>query len=113
MAGIGIGLVEVYDLASGQPARLANIATRGFVDRGDNVMIGGFIIGGGLGTNGSGSARLLLRAIGQSLGRRRSRERAPGSDTRAGERQRRHDRGKQQLARHPEARNRSHDHPAA
>jgi hypothetical protein len=66
--GIGIGLVEVYDLASGQPARLANIATRGFVDSGDNVMIGGFIIGGGLGTNGSGSARLLLRAIGPSLG---------------------------------------------
>ena len=66
--GIGIGLVEVYDLASGQPAKLANIATRGFVDSGDNVMIGGFIIGGGLGTNGSGSARLLLRAIGPSLG---------------------------------------------
>jgi hypothetical protein len=66
--GVGIGLVEVYDLAAGQPARLANIATRGFVDRGDNVMIGGFIIGAGLGTNGSGSARLLLRAIGPSLG---------------------------------------------
>ena len=66
--GIGIGLVEVYDLASGQPAKLANIATRGFVDSGDNVMIGGFIIGAGLGTNGSGSARLLLRAIGPSLG---------------------------------------------
>ena len=65
--GIGIGLVEVYDLQSGQPAKLANIATRGFVDSGDNVMIGGFIIGGGLGTNGSGTARLLLRAIGPSL----------------------------------------------
>jgi hypothetical protein len=64
---IGIGLVEVYDLASGQPSKLANIATRGFVDSGDNVMIGGFIIGAGLGTNGSGSARLLLRAIGPSL----------------------------------------------
>ena len=57
--GIGIGLVEVYDLQSGQPARLANIATRGFVDSGDNVMIGGFIIGAGLGTNGSGSAACL------------------------------------------------------
>ena len=64
---IGIGLVEVYDLQSGQPARLANIATRGFVDSGDNVMIGGFIIGAGLGTNGGGTARLLLRAIGPSL----------------------------------------------
>ena len=65
--GIGIGLVEVYDLASGQPEKLANIATRGFVDQGDNVMIGGFIIGAGLGTSGSGTARLLLRAIGPSL----------------------------------------------
>jgi hypothetical protein len=47
---------------------LANIATRGFVDRGDNVMIGGFIIGGGLGTNSSGTAKLLIRALGPSLG---------------------------------------------
>ena len=66
--GVGIGLVEVYDLAATQPAKLANIATRGFVDRGDNVMIGGFIIGGGLGTNSSGTAKLLIRALGPSLG---------------------------------------------
>ena len=65
--GVGIGLVEVYDLAATQPAKLANIATRGFVDSGDNVMIGGFIIGAGLGTNGSGTARLLVRALGPSL----------------------------------------------
>ena len=65
--GVGIGLVEVYDLAATQPTKLANIATRGFVDSGDNVMIGGFIIGAGLGTNGSGTARLLVRAIGPSL----------------------------------------------
>src|SRR2546421_3788770 len=44
----GIGLVEVYDLASGSPTKLANISTRGFVDTGDNVMIGGFIVGAGL-----------------------------------------------------------------
>jgi hypothetical protein len=65
--GIGIGLVEFYDLAAGEPAKLANIATRGFVDSGDNVMIGGFIIGAGLGTNGRGTARLLVRAMGPSL----------------------------------------------
>ena len=57
----GVGLVEVYDLESGTPARLANIATRGFVQTGDDVMIGGFIIGGG------SPARMLLRAIGPSL----------------------------------------------
>ena len=64
--GTGVALVEVYDL-TGPPAKLANISTRGFVDAGDNVMIGGFIIGGGLGVNGSGSARFLARALGPSL----------------------------------------------
>ena len=45
--GTGVGLVEVYDLAQGANSKLANISTRGFVDTGDNVMIGGFIVGGG------------------------------------------------------------------
>jgi hypothetical protein len=62
--GTGVGLVEVYDLASGANSELANISTRGFVDTGDNVMIGGFIIGGGEG----GGARVVVRAIGPSLG---------------------------------------------
>ena len=57
----GIGLVEVYDLESGTPTQLANIATRGFVKTGDDVMIGGFIIGGDY------PAKVLLRAIGPSL----------------------------------------------
>ena len=43
-------------------AQLANISTRGFVDSGDNVMIGGFILG-----NGNANARVLIRAIGPSL----------------------------------------------
>ena len=60
--GIGVGLVEAYDLDSAAAAHLANISTRGFVDTGDNVMIGGFILG-----NGSGNARVLIRAIGPSL----------------------------------------------
>ena len=61
--GTGIGLVEVYDLASGSSSKFANISTRGFVGTGDNVMIGGVIIGAG---NGAG-ARTGVRAIGPSL----------------------------------------------
>jgi hypothetical protein len=61
--GTGIGLVEAYDLDQAANSKLANIATRGFVDSGDNVMIGGFIIGG----NGQAGARVVIRAIGPSL----------------------------------------------
>jgi hypothetical protein len=64
---VGIGLVEAYDLAQSTPTKLANISTRGFVDTGDNVMIGGFIVGAGLGNNGSGSEKVVVRAIGPSL----------------------------------------------
>lgn len=60
----GIGLVEVYDLESGESARLANISTRGFVDTGDDVMIGGFIAGGG---GDRGDAKVVVRGIGPSL----------------------------------------------
>ena len=56
----GIGVVEVYDLDQAADARLANISSRGFVETGNNVMIGGFILGG----NGS---RVIVRAIGPSL----------------------------------------------
>jgi hypothetical protein len=65
--GVGIGLVEIYDLAATERARLGNISTRGFVDSGDNIMICGFIVGAGQGSNERGSARFLLRAIGPSL----------------------------------------------
>ena len=61
--GTGIGLVEVYDLAQSANSRLANISSRGFVDTGDDVMIGGFIVGGPSG----GSASVLVRALGPSL----------------------------------------------
>jgi sugar lactone lactonase YvrE len=61
----GVGLVEVYDLTQGANSQLANISTRGFIDTGDNVMIGGFIVGGG---GVGGSARVIVRAIGPSLG---------------------------------------------
>jgi hypothetical protein len=62
--GTGIGLVEVYDLSQAAPARLANISSRGFVEIGENVLIGGFIVGG----SGEGGARVVVRAIGPSLG---------------------------------------------
>jgi hypothetical protein len=59
----GLGVIEVYDLAQGANSKLANISSRGFVDTGDNIMIGGLIIGG---SNGGG-ARVLVRALGPSL----------------------------------------------
>jgi hypothetical protein len=57
----GIGLVEAYDLDS-QPAasRLANIATRGRVQTGDNVMIAGFILE-------QGASQIVVRALGPTL----------------------------------------------
>jgi hypothetical protein len=61
--GSGVGLVEVYDLSQPANSQLANISTRGFVDSSDNVMIGGFIVGGSSG----GSSKIIVRAIGPSL----------------------------------------------
>jgi hypothetical protein len=62
--GTGVGLVEVYDLAQGANSKLANISTRGFVDTGNNVMIGGLIVGGG---SGGGTAKVIVRALGPSV----------------------------------------------
>ena len=59
--GTGVGLAEIYDLDRGPGSRLANISSRGFVQTGDNVMIGGFIIGG------QHSAKVVVRGIGPSL----------------------------------------------
>ena len=61
----GIALVEVYDLGTALlgnsgTAKLGDISTRGFVDTGDNVMIGGFIIQ-------RVATRVVVRAIGPSL----------------------------------------------
>jgi hypothetical protein len=58
-AGTGVGLVEVYDTDEGADSQLANISTRGFVQTADNVMIGGFILGGG--------TSVIARGIGPSL----------------------------------------------
>ena len=53
-------MVELFDLEP-NTSRIANISTRGRVESGDNVMIGGFIIGG------SEPTRVIARAIGPSL----------------------------------------------
>lgn len=60
----GVGSVEVYDLDPTSDSSLANISTRGLVDTGDNVMIGGLIVGGG--TPGH-AARVVVRALGPSI----------------------------------------------
>lgn len=60
-AANGIGLVELYDLGQSVSANAVNISTRGVVKSGDEVMIGGFIVGG------SKSRTLVARAIGPSL----------------------------------------------
>jgi len=62
--GTGIGLVETYDLDPAVDSSLANISTRGLVETGDNVMIGGIIVG----PDGSPDGSILLRGIGPSLG---------------------------------------------
>jgi len=58
--GTGVGLVEAYGLDG--TAKAANISTRGLVQTGDNVMIGGFII-----LNTGIPTSILVRAIGPSL----------------------------------------------
>jgi hypothetical protein len=58
---VGVALVEVYDLALEAPPILFNISTRSFVQTGDNVMIGGFIV------HGTGPKRVIIRAIGPEL----------------------------------------------
>jgi hypothetical protein len=57
----------VYDVDPGSSSTLTNISSRGLVGLGDNVMIGGGIVGRGLGANNAGSVKVLLRAIGPSL----------------------------------------------
>src|SRR4029077_4422873 len=57
----GVALVEVYDLNPGASSNLSNISTRSFVQTGEHVMIGGFIV------QGSGPRRVIIRAIGPEL----------------------------------------------
>jgi hypothetical protein len=60
----GVGLVEVYDHSTDPRIRdkvLGNVSTRSFVQTGNDVMIGGFIV------QGSGAKRVIVRAIGPEL----------------------------------------------
>jgi hypothetical protein len=56
----GVATVELYDLSPNNGATLANISTRGLIQTGDNVMIGGFIISGQ-------SLKVIVIAVGPSL----------------------------------------------
>jgi acid phosphatase len=67
----GLGLVEAYDIEQATSAKLLNISTRGRVQTGDDVMIGGIIIGG------PDPARVIFRGAGPSI----SRGGVPASET--------------------------------
>jgi hypothetical protein len=56
----GIGLADGYDLNVASGARFANVSTRGLVQTGNDIMIGGFIIV-------NGQVRVVVRGIGPSL----------------------------------------------
>ena len=59
----GIALVEFYDGDAGPPpARLVNISARANVGTGNNILIGGFAIGG------TAAETVMIRAIGPTLG---------------------------------------------
>jgi hypothetical protein len=61
-SGTGVALVEVYDVDDlGGTARLTNLSARTAAGSGDGVLIAGFAI------KGSGTKRVLVRAIGPGL----------------------------------------------
>ena len=59
--GTGIGLVELFDADDITRSQLVNISTRGPVQTGDNVVIGGFVI------DGNGPKTVLVRGRGPSM----------------------------------------------
>jgi hypothetical protein len=61
--GTGVGLVEIYDLDGAAVSEQANISTRSLVQTGEDVMIGGIIVGGASDT----ASTIVVRAIGPSL----------------------------------------------
>jgi hypothetical protein len=58
----GIGLIEIYDLTP-ESSHLANMSTRARVAGGDNVMIGGLIVG----PSNAPGAGVVIRGMGPSL----------------------------------------------
>lgn len=59
--GTGIGVVEAYDLDRTVDSKLANVATRGLVQTGDNVLFAGVIV------VGQASQKVIIRALGPSV----------------------------------------------
>ena len=59
----GVALAEIYDLNRAADSKLANISTRGRVAAGENVMIGGFMLGAS-----PVDGNVIIRALGPSLG---------------------------------------------
>jgi uncharacterized delta-60 repeat protein len=59
----GIGLAEVYDVDPNVNAKPTNVSARAFVGTGNDVLIGGTIIGGSTGS----LQRVLVRALGPTL----------------------------------------------
>src|SRR4029077_10459253 len=57
----GVALVEAYDLRPSIQSILSNLSTRSFVQTGDDVMIGGFIV------QGTQPKNVIIRAIGPEL----------------------------------------------
>src|SRR5204862_92175 len=58
---LGVPDVGAFEFNGIAPSILGNISTRAFVQTGDNVMIGGFIV------QGPGTKRVIIRAIGPEL----------------------------------------------
>jgi len=64
-AGTGVALVEVYDVDVPDPftpQKVLNLSTRGEVLTGDRMLIAGFVV------NGSSPKKVLVRAVGPTLG---------------------------------------------
>lgn len=63
--GTGVGLIELYNVTTQQTTAfgdgIVNLSSRGFVGRGDDVVIAGFVVGG------SSPKTMLIRGVGPSL----------------------------------------------
>ena len=57
----GIGVVQLYDLSTSDPAELGNLSVRADVETDDNVLFDGLILQGGT------PKRVLFRALGPSI----------------------------------------------
>jgi hypothetical protein len=59
--GVGVVLVEAYDVGEGNTPRMINVSARNRVGTGDDILIAGFNV------TGTGSKQLLFRAVGPGL----------------------------------------------